>query len=493
MQIKLTLVFILLASTICSQSFNKAIETVISQTNLDSLVSYVRILSGEDSVYVDGMGYLILNRKYNKPGNEAAAIYIKNKLENFGLQVNEQPFNSAGVNIIGIQEGTTFPNKYFIVCAHYDAVANYCADDDASGVAAVLETARLLSNYKLNYSIHYILWDEEEQGLLGSDYYAQNAERNGVEIEGVLNLEMFGYDADNDGVIDVHSKNIANSDQMASTLANINSIYNLQLDPTIFSPGETSSDHSSFWRKGYGAICFGEAYWADDFNPYYHTSSDRINKFNLTYFHKLSKLTIGLVTELTGLIEDNSLPVTFVNFYSETKNNIIVLRWQTQTELNNAGFEIQRFDNLNKNFIKIAFVDGKGNSNSKQDYTYIDSETKPGRQYNYRLKQIDYDGSYTFSNIISISLSEYDITVLPNYPNPFNSFTTIPIILSENSKVALKIYDTAGRIAQNNFYFLNKGKQKIIVKADKLTSGIYYSCIMINNEIVDLNKMMVIK
>ena len=104
----------------------------------------------------------------------------------------------------------------FILCAHYDAVDFYCADDNASGVTAVLEAARILSEYQFNYTIVYALWDEEESGKHGSYYYATMADSNDLDIQGVLNLEMFGWDEDGDGLIDIHTNDIANSVSLAN-------------------------------------------------------------------------------------------------------------------------------------------------------------------------------------------------------------------------------------------------------------------------------------
>ena len=106
----------------------------------------------------------------------------------------------------------------------------------------------------------YALWDEEENGLIGSHYYAQQAYQSGQNILGVLNLEMLGWDSNDDGLIDVHTRDIANSTELANMLVFVNSEYQIGLDPAIYNPGSGSSDHGSFWQVGYGAICFGEAY-----------------------------------------------------------------------------------------------------------------------------------------------------------------------------------------------------------------------------------------
>jgi hypothetical protein len=283
--------------------YDPLINDIISQTNLDTLITYVRILSGEDSVWVNSEKVRIQHR-VSGLGNDLAADYLKQKLETFNLKVYDQIYSASGRNIYAIQPGYIYPEKQYIVCAHYDAVDDYCADDNASGVAAVLETARILSGYDFKYTLVYGLWDEEEIGLVGSHYYASQVQSDQLDIQGVLNMDMLGWDGNGDGLFDIHTSDIANSDSLANLLLIINSIYNLQLNPVIYNPGTWQSDHSSFWDYGYGAILLIEAYYGDDLNPYYHSSQDRINRFDLDYFHNLSRLAIGAIITLAGSTDD---------------------------------------------------------------------------------------------------------------------------------------------------------------------------------------------
>jgi hypothetical protein len=293
------IVFLIGFSQIYSQSYDPFIEGLVNQTNLDSLVYSVRVLSGEDYVTVGNTTVLIRNRGRNKDNN-LAADYIKQKLEGYGLDTYDQVFSRRDRNIYAIQPGILYPDQQYIVCAHYDAVTNYCADDNASGTAAVLEAARILSNHQLDYTLIYALWDEEETGYTGSEYYADQAFSNNDNILGVINLDMLGWDGNDDGKMDIHTDTIANSVSLANLVSNIISLYNLSLTPVIYNPGATNSDHNSFWDVGYGAIAFYEA--GGDINPYYHTSSDRIDKFNFPYFHKLAKLAIGSISSLANVV-----------------------------------------------------------------------------------------------------------------------------------------------------------------------------------------------
>lgn len=289
-----------------AQAPDSLVQQVIHGVHIDSLISYVRILSGEDSVMIGSQKRLITSRANGAPSQEWAADYIRQTLAGFGLATTDQSFGSGGRNVFAIQPGTGDAGIQYLLCAHYDAVTTFCADDNASGTASVLESARLLSRLPVTHSIVYALWDQEEIGLNGSAYYAQLAHSNGDNIQGVINLEMFGWDSNNDGLVDIHTRPIAQSVSLAQTIRQLDSLYDLGLNPVIYNPGTTASDHSSFWNQGYSAVVFSEAYYGVDFNPYYHSSNDRIQYFNTGYFLKLSKLAAASMATYAGL----QLPVT---------------------------------------------------------------------------------------------------------------------------------------------------------------------------------------
>ena len=194
--------------------YDPLVGDIINHVNLDSLIANVRILSGEDSTWVNGSKVRIQHR-VSDLGNDLAADYIKNQLERLeNLEVYDQTYSEGGRNIYAIQPGILYPEEHYILCAHYDAVDDYCADDNASGVAAVLEAARLLSQYCLKYTLVYALWDEEEIGKTGSGYYSDRARANNREILGVLNMDMIGWDSDKDRLVEIHSNDIAHSDSL---------------------------------------------------------------------------------------------------------------------------------------------------------------------------------------------------------------------------------------------------------------------------------------
>ena len=279
------------------------IQSLIDQTNLDTLIHFVNILSGEDSVTINDSTYLLLSRNVFHPHNDLAADFIFQTLTRFGLPTYNQNYTVVGRNVYAVQTGTDYPDQKFIICAHYDALPIQSpapgADDNASGTAAVLEAARILSQIQTPYTIVYALWDEEETGHFGSNYYAQQTSQSGDDILGVINVDMLGWDGNDDGLINIHSSPIAHSVELATLIKDLNNYYQIGLLPHVYSVVKSISDHNSFWNKGYSAVLLIEAYFGGDVSPFYHTSNDKIVHFNLDYFHALSKLAVAAISQLS--------------------------------------------------------------------------------------------------------------------------------------------------------------------------------------------------
>jgi len=227
---------------------------------------------------------------------------------------------------------------------------------------------------------------------------------------------------------------------------------------------------------------------------------DNINKAVI----KLEPSGNGGLTDFNfdNFIFENPLPVELVSFTAVIKNNnTILLKWETATETNNYGFEIER-NTENSDWFTIGFVKGQGNSISPKQYTFIDSVNYESVNYYYRLKQIDDDGTFKYSDVITVPMDVPDNYYLSqNYPNPFNPSTVINYQLPQASKVIIKIYDILG----NEIITLvdgNKaaGSYSVTFDASNLASGIYiYELIAVDpstgsgHSFVSRNKMMLIK
>jgi photosystem II stability/assembly factor-like uncharacterized protein len=194
-----------------------------------------------------------------------------------------------------------FPGEYLIT-AHYDAVSedpmNLApgADDNASGVSAVLTAASILKDYHFRYRVKFVTFAGEEQGLWGSHFYAQEAYDQGDTILGVLNFDMLAYDGNSDGIVEVHCGFLPENQALADVLTATISDYGLNLTPEKITTGAASnSDHASFWDYNFPAILGIED--LEDFNPYYHSTQDNIAAFDTSYFVEYCKASLaGLAT-----------------------------------------------------------------------------------------------------------------------------------------------------------------------------------------------------
>ena len=284
------------------EDIDSKVGSIINSININTVGLFVRELTGNEEVEIDGRIYKILSRMSGEPGKDLAADYIEKKLESFGLSVINQNFLPQGRNVIAIQYGSEFPDNYYIIGAHYDS---YCfpghgnvapgADDNASGTAIVLEAARILSNYSVKSSIIYALWDMEESGLEGSKAYADHVDSLNINIEGVVNIDMVAWDENDDGKLIVGLGGFEDFMNEANQF-----IEKYSLKTSLRIDGETVSDDASFYYKGYKSIGIWEngADPDDDFNYYSHSSEDKFDKFNQEYFLKNSRLIIGTLARL---------------------------------------------------------------------------------------------------------------------------------------------------------------------------------------------------
>ncbi len=172
--------------------------------------------------------------------------------------------------------------------------------------------------------------------------------------------------------------------------------------------------------------------------------------------------------------DNEPLPVELTSFVAATKNNSVTLSWKTATETNNYGFEVERMAN-NSNWSKIGFVSGSGNSNSPKDYSFTDNNLfGGGNKFYYRLRQVDNDGQYEYSDIVEAEVIPQQLELSQNYPNPFNPVTTIRFSLPVQTQLKINIYNMIGELVKTVSEGLYEaGFYSISFDASQLSSGTY--------------------
>ncbi|MCF8260650.1 MAG: T9SS type A sorting domain-containing protein [Melioribacteraceae bacterium] len=192
-----------------------------------------------------------------------------------------------------------------------------------------------------------------------------------------------------------------------------------------------------------------------------------------------------------------ALPVELSLFTANLNGSVVAINWETETELNNYGFEIERLksDDGGEDLAwqKIGFVSGFGTTNSSKSYSFTDASPAAGQNY-YRLKQIDFDGKYEYSNVVEIDFTlpaEFELS--QNYPNPFNPETTIEYSVPFESFVNLTVYNSLGEVVKILVNGMQStGKYNIPFKAIDYSSGFYFAKLT-SGENTKIIKMILLK
>ncbi len=193
-----------------------------------------------------------------------------------------------------------------------------------------------------------------------------------------------------------------------------------------------------------------------------------------------------------GTTWNDVVPVELTSFTASVSNNSVTLNWKTATETNNRGFSVQRKTNGSA-WTNVSFVTGNGTTTQPHEYSYVDNNLETGR-YSYRLKQVDMDGSYEYSNVAEASVdAPAKFNLAQNYPNPFNPTTKIDFTVPSNSNVKLTVYNVLGQqivVLVNGF--LKSGSHSVDFNAVGLNSGLYFYKLE-SNGVSLVKKMMLVK
>lgn len=292
-----------LALVVPNAAWATPVDQFVSQISQSQYTTYVQTLQDFETRY------------FNTAGNAAALSYIYNEFAGFGLSVAYDPFSYGGGtynNVVATLPGRTNPGNVYIVGAHMDSTspdpAHHApgADDNASGMAAVLSIAKALAQSVFDATIKFIGFNAEEQGLRGSLAYATEARANGENVVGMLNFDMIAYSGT------ASPKNVflaGNSALVNAMVANAN-VYT-SLNTQISYSNIYGSDHYYFHSSQFPGSSSAFAIEAPpsaipSYNPNYHKITDTIDYLDFAYASDITRIGVATIAQLAGPIPEPS-------------------------------------------------------------------------------------------------------------------------------------------------------------------------------------------
>lgn len=446
---------------------NALIREMMNQVSMDSLEATVQHLQDYQ------------NRMWDSQNAFDASDWIAGRMAALGLEVEQQPFyastwtgsGNAAPNVIGIQRGTLYPDVYVVCGSHFDSFSyeamyggGTCpgADDNATGVASVLESARIMTQYEFEYSIIYCAYGCEEMGLYGSEAYASRCQQEGMQILGYFNNDMNGYLwGDQIHIHCIYPNSVA---PIGDYYINVGNVYFPEMPVEHKHLDYGDSDHTSFNNHGYMGIYPFED--VDHDSPYIHSPNDLIgqsvNSFEMS--QRYCQMNIGCLAELANPAGEPQIycnPVS--NFvltdWFDKETSHLVLEWQDPAE--GSSGDIEYFDIYRDNEV-IATVQ-YGNYYTigvVGEYKYLDTITVDVHAF-YYINAIYSDGCEAASE------------TLEGVGHPDG--------ISENESsdiVSFEIYDILGRPVLRQ-----KGVWKNVeeIRVTDLESGVYMMRIFTQN------------
>jgi leucyl aminopeptidase len=311
------------------------VDSLLGQVTTEQWQTWIRQLSGVDPVTVGGQELTILTRWSNFLFDETLANrrsrafdFVHDTIQRWypSAQIEEdayQPNGSSGPtwkNLILTVPGAERPNEIVILSAHLDSRGDRYtldnsiapgADDNATGSATLLEAARVLQGHPQPRTIRLIWFTGEEQGLKGSAAYV--ADHSLLGVVGDINVDMFGYDGDNDRCFELHVGTLSSSNAIGRCFVDSIQAYNINVKYDYLTISAVSaSDHASFWSHNIGAVEVLENYQDNgstsvctgrDWNPdyHYHTTKDTIDHLSLPYSFDVARAALAATFSLANL------------------------------------------------------------------------------------------------------------------------------------------------------------------------------------------------
>jgi|GEM_PF-452361 len=321
-----------------------------------------------------------------------AGQYIYDYFSSLGLPASYQDFYYSTYlcrNVISEIRGQTYPEQVVIICAHYDSTSDQRwtlapgADDNGSGTGAVLEAARILAGRPFDFTVRFILFSAEEQGLVGSLRYVQEKLNPSENILAVINLDMVAYADLMPEDLDLIGNR--SSSWLVDRVAALSALYGPVAGKKIIDASFVYSDHASFWDRGIAALCAIED--ASVPNPYYHKNTDTVDTLNFDFYRSAARGSLISLVDLAQIIRPG-YPATPKNFnlavgtQASIFNHLrgVYLSWDTVPGA--AGYNVYRSTEPQANFQKI-------NTSLIYDSRYVDVLLAAMTTFYYKVTAVD--------------------------------------------------------------------------------------------------------
>ncbi len=480
------------------------------------------------------------------PNHGDVAESIADVFASYGLQSTLFSFYFDGTtmwNVEATQIGALYPNSYVVICGHFDSISedpmNLApgADDNATGTAAVLTAAEILSQYTFDNSIRYVCFGAEEQGLIGSYFYTADARQKNLDIVGALNFDMLGYwepGVEKDLEIETNQASL----WMAQAVVNAADLYTDASYELHIYDWAWWGDHFRFWLAGYPAVNHEESWdWYDpDFNPYYHTTNDLPQYLDPDF--TVDNIQIGVAALATLATAGPALPVSFdvkpgscTNPFNPKSKGVVpaLVMGSAEVDVNDVNVSTLRLEGL-VSPVKVKFADVGSTSDggdspchdvyqdgledmllkfSAQDIAAVLGPAEKGDVVTLQLTGRLFDGTViTGEDVIAIAGKSgapvlagqpFDDPItdsgrsapkpeMPerfalhqNVPNPFNPNTNIIFdVPPGGGSVTLRIYDVNGRLVRTLVDGPQNAGQKTVVwdglneTGNQVATGAYF-------------------
>jgi leucyl aminopeptidase len=379
------------------------IAEILGKTSQAQWLDWDEKISGVDSINVGGTSYTVATRftstLFSGAANAKAFDFLKQQVQawNFtGPRFEEDPFTigPSGKNLVVTIPGQT--SSEVLLTAHFDSIwqtgdsttAAPGGNDNGTGSATLFEAARILRQYRFQRTIKLIWFTGEEQGLYGSAAYTQD--HSMANVAGVLNLDMFGYDLNNDKCFEIHCGTLAASIDVGNCFAASIASYGTGLTRDFLTTTATNrSDHASFWNVGVGAIEIAENFFNDgqaggcvgsEPNPWYHSNNDTIaGNMHPSYAFAIAKTALATISAMAIPIQSCFASTPSISAAGAT--NQVDVTWGAVPGA--SAYRVYRAVNgCGGNFISVG---------TTASTAFADPISVPG-SYAYKVEAVDPDG-----------------------------------------------------------------------------------------------------